>query len=76
MAEKKKKFEHKSIWLGLSIGGALAIVIGVLWFIFSVAGLVLERPMQPWVAALVIVILGMISVIVGDTVLMKQELAS
>lgn len=72
----KKKFEHKSIWLGLSIGGALAIVIGVLWFIFSVAGLVLERPMQPWVAALVIIVLGMISVIVGDTILMKQELKS
>lgn len=71
-----KKFEHKSVWLGLSIGGALAIVIGVLWFIFSVAGLVLEQPMQPWVAALVIVVLGMISVIIGDTVLMKQELSS
>lgn len=75
MAEKKR-FEHKSVWLGLSIGGALSIVIGVLWFIFSVADLVLEQPMQPWVAALVIIILGMISVIVGDTVLMKQELRS
>lgn len=69
-----QKFEHRSIWLGLSIGGALAIVIGVLWFIFSMASLVLERPTQPWVAALVIIVLGMLSVLVGDTVLMKQEL--
>jgi len=69
-----KRFEHKSVWLGLSIGGALSIVIGVLWFIFSVAELVIERPLLPWVAALVIIVLGMISVIVGDTVLMKQEL--
>ena len=75
MEKAKQVFEHKSIWLGLSIGGALAIVIGVLWFIFSVAGLVLEKPTQPWVAALVIIVLGMVAVLIGDTVMMKKELS-
>ena len=69
-----KRFENRSVWLGMSIGGALAIVIGVLWFIFSIADLVLGTPLQPWVAALVIVILGVIAVIIGDTALMRQEL--
>jgi len=69
-----KKFEHKSVWLGLSIGGALAIVIGMLWFVFSVVEVFMEQGMQPWLAAVVIMVLGTVSVIIGDTVLMKQEL--
>lgn len=69
----KKLVEHKSVWVGLSVGGALAIVIGVLWFIFTVAGKLMSGE-QPWVAALVVIVIGMLFVIIGDTVLMKKEL--
>jgi uncharacterized membrane protein len=69
----KKTFAHESVWIGLSVGGALAIVIGVLWFIFTVSGTLLTEE-APWLAAVVMIVIGMLFVIVGDTVLMKKEL--
>jgi len=74
MAKSKKVFEHKSVWEGLAIGGALAIVIGVLWFIFAVASTLMESIQKEWILALVIIVMGVLFVIVGDTVLMKKEL--
>ncbi|MFH1786103.1 MAG: hypothetical protein ABH829_00415 [archaeon] len=68
-----RRIEHKSVWVGLSVGGALSIVIGVLWFIFTIAGKLLETMRQDWIAALVIIVLGMLAVVIGDTVLMKKE---
>ena len=68
-----KKIEHKSVWVGLSIGGALSVVIGVLFFIFTIAGTLMDTIRQEWIVALVIILLGMLAVIIGDTVLMKIE---
>ena len=74
MPKLKRKLEHKTVWEGLAIGGALAIVIGVVWFIFAVAGAMMETIKADWIIALVIMVMGVLFVIVGDTVLMKREL--
>jgi len=74
MAKSNRAFEHKSVWEGLAIGGALAIVIGVLWFIFAVAGTLMESIQKEWIIALVIIVMGVLFVIIGDTVMMKKEL--
>jgi len=74
MAKSKMTLEHKSVWEGLAIGGALAIVIGVLWFIFAVASTLMESIQKEWIIALVIIVMGVLFVIVGDTVMLKKEL--
>jgi len=71
---KDKRIEHKSVWVGLSLGGALAIVVGVLWFIFSIASALRISIQQDWIIALVVIVIGVLFVIVGETVMMKKEL--